>query len=446
MATKVLASHKVKPRTSTFVSKQRYEIGKENTSDKFPTNLIGKNTVNPRHRSSRSHSGVKSIVDSSEDQTSSTLKEENTIKPSNKPSGIFTSFHSKVSTPKGPERKQVKSALHTRASSLVDRPNSLNTLKKKESKGHKRRSSLSINKPQPTVSQFSHISNKGFIPENPGKTNQDNYFEFPNFANHPDLYLFGVCDGHGFYGGEVSGFVKQRLPELLARNPSLYRSPKEALTSSIAQCDEDLNSLEIDVNFSGTTLIVVLLKGTTLFCANVGDSRALIARQMNDTSKTTSSGKHWMSIVLSRDHKPSEKDEHKRILNSGGRVESYQDELGNPLGPARVWLKNQNLPGLGMSRSLGDRVAASVGVISQPEILELDMTPEDKFICLGSDGIFEFIPNEEIVKILVPYWRLQDSEGACKAIAKEAHDRWCQEEEVIDDITALCIFLDVTKS
>jgi len=76
-----------------------------------------------------------------------------------------------------------------------------------------------------------------------------------------------------------------------------------------------------------------------------------------------------------------------------------------------------------MSRSLGDRVAASVGVISQPEILELDMTPEDKFICLGSDGIFEFIPNEEIVKILVPYWRLQDSEGACKAIAKEAHDR-----------------------
>eukprot|EP00358_Blepharisma_japonicum_P006085 CAMPEP_0202944832 /NCGR_PEP_ID=MMETSP1395-20130829/5723_1 /ASSEMBLY_ACC=CAM_ASM_000871 /TAXON_ID=5961 /ORGANISM="Blepharisma japonicum, Strain Stock R1072" /LENGTH=74 /DNA_ID=CAMNT_0049644111 /DNA_START=1166 /DNA_END=1390 /DNA_ORIENTATION=+ len=74
------------------------------------------------------------------------------------------------------------------------------------------------------------------------------------------------------------------------------------------------------------------------------------------------------------------------------------------------------------------------------------MTPEDKFICLGSDGIFEFIPNEDIVKIVVPHWRLQDSDGACKALAKEAHNRWCKEEEVIDDITCICVFLNVLKA
>lgn len=32
----------------------------------------------------------------------------------------------------------------------------------------------------------------------------------------------------------------------------------------------------------------------------------------------------------------------------------------------RVWLKNENMPGLAMSRSMGDKVAASVGVSHEP--------------------------------------------------------------------------------
>ena len=37
-------------------------------------------------------------------------------------------------------------------------------------------------------------------------------------------------------------------------------------------------------------------------------------------------------------------------------------KIGNPVGPQRVWVQNANFPGLAMSRSLGDQVAASVGV------------------------------------------------------------------------------------
>jgi hypothetical protein len=33
-----------------------------------------------------------------------------------------------------------------------------------------------------------------------------------------------------------------------------------------------------------------------------------------------------------------------------------------------VWLKHQNIPGLAMSRSLGDRAATDVGVIPEPGI------------------------------------------------------------------------------
>ena len=45
-----------------------------------------------------------------------------------------------------------------------------------------------------------------------------------------------------------------------------------------------------------------------------------------------------------------------------------QDEEGNPIGPSRVWLPNMMLPGLAMSRSIGDDVAACVGVCATPEV------------------------------------------------------------------------------
>lgn len=43
------------------------------------------------------------------------------------------------------------------------------------------------------------------------------------------------------------------------------------------------------------------------------------------------------------------------------------------MGPYRVWLKNENIPGLAMARSLGDLVAASVGVSPEPEVLNFEL-------------------------------------------------------------------------
>ena len=41
------------------------------------------------------------------------------------------------------------------------------------------------------------------------------------------------------------------------------------------------------------------------------------------------------------------------------------------MGPSRVWLAHEDVPGLAMSRSLGDYVAQSVGVIPDPGNLYL---------------------------------------------------------------------------
>jgi hypothetical protein len=50
------------------------------------------------------------------------------------------------------------------------------------------------------------------------------------------------------------------------------------------------------------------------------------------------------------------------------------------MGPFRVWVKEQNIPGLAMTRSFGDYVASTVGVIDEPEITHHEITKCKKVI------------------------------------------------------------------
>ncbi len=53
-----------------------------------------------------------------------------------------------------------------------------------------------------------------------------------------------------------------------------------------------------------------------------------------------------------------------------------------------------------MTRAFGDAVAASVGVICAPEVLEVSLGPDDAYMVLCSDGIYEFMSNDEIVALV----------------------------------------------
>jgi serine/threonine protein phosphatase PrpC len=64
------------------------------------------------------------------------------------------------------------------------------------------------------------------------------------------------------------------------------------------------------------------------------------------------------------------------------------------------------MPGLAMSRSLGDQVAHSVGVSSVPEVKSFLVGVDDKFVVIGSDGVFEFLTNEDIARLVMPYFHL----------------------------------------
>lgn len=107
-----------------------------------------------------------------------------------------------------------------------------------------------------------------------------------------------------------------------------------------------------------------------------------------------------------------------------------------------MWLKHEELPGLAMSRSLGDKIAHSVGVSSLPEVTTTYLGVDDKFIVIGTDGVWEFLSNEEIAEIVLPFYQMNQPEAAANAIVKEAYKKWREQEEVVDDITTVVIFVE----
>ena len=305
--------------------------------------------------------------------------------------------------------------------------------------------------PRQSENLVTHLGSRtrtGTINGKPKPQNQDDYFIIPNFSQCRNQLFLGVMDGHGIFGHEVSAFVKRQLPLLIENNlpyevtstndcsnESLNKIQK-ALTLGFTNTHKTLVSKRvIDVNYSGTTAITVLLRGRTLVCSSAGDSRAIIGRF--DGS--------WSFVELSYDHKPSSRTEKLRIEAAGGRVEPYKEASGQFIGPDRVWLQHEQLPGLAMSRSIGDLVAAHVGVIAEPDIIMYELTEFDKFIVVATDGVWEFIHNQQCVNILAEHWINGDIEGACDKLVKESVQRWQEEDTVVDDITFIVAFLNVSN-
>ena len=302
----------------------------------------------------------------------------------------------------------------------------------------------SIKNCQKKIIKLQSLCKKGFAGPGIKKANQDNFFIYNNFNNNSNYIYMGVCDGHGMFGQDVSGYLVNTLPQNMNTNllnlniPSLSTESSTKIfpiisstfvSTNIEMTEDD----RVDSSFSGSTCVSLFYTPEKLICANVGDSRCVIGKF---------DGKNWKSKNLSRDQKPSEQDEYERIINSGGRIESFKDENGNFIGPERVWLKDEDVPGLAMSRSFGDEIAHTVGVITEPEIKEYLFLEEDKFIIIASDGLWEFISSDECIGMVKEFYLKDDIDAALNYLYKESSKRWIMEEEVIDDITILMAFLN----
>lgn len=282
--------------------------------------------------------------------------------------------------------------------------------------------------------RVSHFSKKGLVPYNKFKVNQDRYIVKHALCNDPGLSLFGVMDGHGEFGHLVADFVKLNLPRFLEEE-NIRSDPHKSITSAIERLCAALPDTGINVTFSGTTSVLGLKVDDILYCANIGDSRCVLARRSQD-------GSCIEAIPLSYDHKPDVPAEKARILSAGGRVCPLPGPEDEDRGPDRVWLGRVDVPGLAMSRSIGDEISQQVGVISIPEIIEYRIGKDDLFAIWASDGVWEFVSNEEAVSAVAQH--LPDLGNATRALVNLSSSLWRQNEEVIDDITTVIVQFNVS--
>ena len=94
-----------------------------------------------------------------------------------------------------------------------------------------------------------------------------------------------------------------------------------------------------------------------------------------------------------------------------------------------------------MSRSIGDGIAHSVGVIHEPEVTEHALQEHDVFVVLASDGVWEFLSNDDVVKIVYPCWKSGSPEIAAERVIKESLSKWKTLQDIVDDITVIVVFL-----
>lgn len=275
-----------------------------------------------------------------------------------------------------------------------------------------------------------YVCRKGLKPESP---NQDDFF----ILKTENWGLYGVFDGHGPFGHDVSNFIQKDMPSLILKDKQWKTHPQEVLHYAFIKANQRLQEHALETNqfdcsLSGTTATVVLHlpRENRVVAAHVGDSRSVLARWSR-------SGRVLEAVDLTNDHKPNSESEKRRIVAAGGQVKRIEGDI-----PYRVFIKGKMYPGLAMSRAIGDTLGYQAGIIPEPDINTFQIQPEkDSFILICSDGVWEFISSQEAVDI-VAEGGSAGAQMSAEKLAREAWRRWIQEEgNVVDDITVQVIYL-----
>lgn len=189
---------------------------------------------------------------------------------------------------------------------------------------------------------------------------------------------FAIYDGHG---GRLAAEYAQKhlhanvLSAGLPRELLNVKAAKKAILDGFRKTDESLLQESAAGGWlDGATAVCVWVLGETVFVANIGDAKAVVARSCTvDGLQNQSDGESQLkAIVLTREHKAIYPQERARIQKAGGTVST-----------------NGRLQGrLEVSRAFGDRQFKKVGVVATPDIHSFDLTNREHFIILGCDGLW----------------------------------------------------------
>lgn len=206
-------------------------------------------------------------------------------------------------------------------------------------------------------------------------------------GGHEDIHVAAIFDGHR--GSEMAEFAQRHLLHTLRHYWHLPLD--EALRRTFLFLDTKFRVLEDEWyeqrlqqvgtanagprSWPGATAICALLVGRHLWVANTGDCRAVLCQT-------------GVANPLTRDHTVDDVSERERVKMDGGTVE---------------WKVNSwrvGKVGIQVTRSLGDGDLKSEGVIADPEVIYKEITKEDQFLILASDGLWERVPNQAAVGLV----------------------------------------------
>lgn len=189
-------------------------------------------------------------------------------------------------------------------------------------------------------------------------------------AHNPNEDFFGVFDGHG--GRDAAIYAAKNLHLKIGRNFSLNaHEPLKSITSAFEETNAWMMQQRMN---SGSTAAVSFVVDSTLYTANVGDTRVVLG------------WKDKKAVRLSFDHKPSVSSEKDRIERLGG-------EVTKKFGVARV------NGVLGVSRAFGDcKLVPFVSAVPHINILEL--TDETMFLIIACDGFWDEFSDQEAVELV----------------------------------------------
>lgn len=270
------------------------------------------------------------------------------------------------------------------------------------------------------------------------------------YDKHSQVFSFyAVFDGHGSSGKEASNSACDfMLAYIDKHHEKVIRAEsddviEELLLDMFVKADEALKATGVDTDSSGTTCVCVLAKGTALYVANAGDSRAVLGRI---------APQYKFAVELTQDHRPYVKKERERIIKSGGSIKKIVNGA-EQIGPFRIWA-DEDGPGLGFTRCLGNFSSKRIGMICTPQVQRINLKETDRFVVIASDGLWEVMSSTDVVAFIL---RLgEDRSQAAKQLVVEARNIWYELNRVkkteakisdspeirfgIDDISAIIIF------
>ncbi|ORY00758.1 protein serine/threonine phosphatase 2C [Basidiobolus meristosporus CBS 931.73] len=260
---------------------------------------------------------------------------------------------------------------------------------------------------------------------------EDYHTELSNDSK--DAWYFGVFDGHaGKYCAQrlanqlvqqvrdnvekMEASKDQELPEQIGQTivKTFENLDREIVWGSLGEIivnTEKAVQVSIPAAISGSCAIIGYIDTKTmdLYVANTGDSRALIGTLGND-------GK-WSSVEMSNDQNTTNSKERERLYSEHPGEEKTVISKGRVLGslaPTRTFGDSRYKWSTRTQLAIRDNFFPRMRippphystppyVTATPEVRHRRLNPQDKFMVVASDGLFDMLSNDEIVSLIGTY-------------------------------------------